>query len=601
MVAKKNNNNPSLKEDHIAQGKSGRSREIAALIAIVVIGLAVYGRCVTYEHVLYDDPNIIFDNPHINSGLSIENIGWAFTTPNFGLYSPLPGMTFMLDSNLFGDWAGGFHFMTMAWHLLCACTLFIVLLRLLRNFPVALLTALLFTVHPVQAMTVNWIQARNVIMPAFFLLLSIEAYRRFTEDRSWKACAASLCFMLLAFLSKQGSVLLPAVLLMLDYWPLRRLRIDLRNIAETVRRAIGLILEKIPWMAMSGVGIFLAFVGKNQFDVLDKNAITSPLNNLGFSFTAYIRYLFHLLYPVNYITSYSRISEDISLWMMLAAFVVLILITCLLLFFYARRPYLIVGWTWFVLLLLPLSGLLRYNFESIALRYVYTPAIGLYLLTAFLLYEVFLPGAANAEAGEHEGDVAPMGFKITAVVLVGVLVVLCFWQSGFWRDTKTLAQRAVAVTDNTNAIAQNHLGHIATEQGRIRLAEVHFREAMKIEPGVHAHIYNYAAALIRQQRYQDALNILDTILKESMDFSSITSQYGAALVGLERYEEADKYLERALEIGPDCVPALFNLALSLYRQHKNEEVIPLLKHVLEVQPSHKKARVLLDLLKETGY
>jgi protein O-mannosyl-transferase len=572
-------------------------REIMAVIFIITLGGIVYGRCVTYDYVLYDDPNIIFQNPNVATGLIPENIIWAFTNPNFGLYMPLPTLTFMLDSTIFGKWAGGFHLVTLAWHILCSCTLFIVFFRLWGNLAIALVTALIFMVHPVQAMTVNWISARNEIMPAFFALLSIEGYRQFALERSWKAFAASLLFMFLGLLSKQGIVLLPVIFLLLDYWPLRRINLDFASPKSSVKSSIHLAIEKIPWFMLSGAGIFLAFFGKMQFRILDKNNLMSPIENLGFAFTAYIRYLFHLIYPVNYLTAYSTATEWLTLWMSMGAFVALITITLLVILFYRRKPYLIVGWVWFVLLLLPVSGLVRYNSETIALRYLYAPAIGLYFLMVFLVYDFFRQGSADLHADDQKELGTPLGFKVIASILITILSVICFWQSGFWKNSEVLAQRALVVTNNTNAIAHNHLAEIRIRQGLVRQAEVHMRKAMELEPKLKTYTYNYAVLLMRRQRYTEALELLAPIVEESGHLASITSQYGAALLALNRLDEAQEYLEKAVGIDPNFVPALFNLAFCYYKKDEPDKAIKHLSHVLELQPDHPSASALFDQLK----
>ena len=569
-------------------------REIMAVALIITLGIIVYGRCVTYDYVLYDDPNVIFKNPNVLSGFSPSGVYWALTNPNFGLYQPLPTISYMIDREFFGDWAGGYHLVTLFWHLVCAVTLFLVLLRLFNNFPVALMASLLFTIHPVQAMVVNWIIARNEIMVTLFALLSVEFYRQYAMKKDYCAAAFSLSFMLMAFMCKQGIVLLPAVLLVLDYWPLKRIEIKFDDFKKTLGAAVRLALEKLPWIAISGIGVFLAFFGKTQFHILDKNSLMSPLDNLGFAFVAYIRYMYHLLYPVHYVTAYSTATDWLTLWMAAGAFVILITITLTTLFYYKRRPYLLVGWVWFVLLLLPVSGLVRYNSESIALRYLYAPAIGLYLLVAFGLYDLCSTKKAISAPEEGIKRTSPRAFKIIAAILVLLLAALCFWQSGFWKNSEVLAQRAIVATGDNNAIAHNHLADIRIRQKLYGLAEMHMRKAMELEPDIKAYTHNYAVLLIRQERYQEAHDLLAPIVSENMHMVSIVSQYGSVLLALKQLEKAREYLEKAVEMEPNHVPAVFNLAFCLVQQNEKEKARQYLERVLELQPDHAKARVLLD-------
>ncbi len=407
------------------------SRDALVLFSLALLCVVVYGRCLTFEHTLYDDPKIIFENEHVMAGLTWDSIRWAILNPNFGLYMPLPTLTFMLDRELFGDWDGGYHGMTLLWHILCVCLFYWVLRRLTGNFAAVLVAAALVAVHPVQAMTVNWISARNEIMPAVFMLLSVEMYRRYGEMGGGKdikdlkdikdgmggigvrgqgagtrkehcgagvsssAFGGRLAFyvlsvgcMFLGIMSKQGIVMLPVVLLLLDYWPLGRIEISFRAFGTTLRRAVVLVLEKLPWFALSGLGAIFAVYGKRDFGAFQGETLLSPVQNIGFVVTAFARYLFHIIYPERYIMAYSAAGWDPAWWMIGGTAVLLFGITALALTQLWKRPWVIVFWGWFVCFLLPVSGLVRYAAESIALRYLYAPGMGLYLLAGFGLWEV---------------------------------------------------------------------------------------------------------------------------------------------------------------------------------------------------------------------
>ena len=572
-------------------------RDIAAVAIIVALGLVVYGRCVTFEHVRYDDPQIVFENPHVNTGLSVENVLHAFTTPNYGLYQPLPAISFMIDVELFGDWDGGYHLVTMLWHIACAVVVFLVFRRLLGNFPVAFAVALLFTVHPVQAMVLNWIVARNEIMPALFLMLSVAWYQGFAVKRSFAAGGASVFFMLLAILCKQTAVLLPVALLLLDYWPLKRIELTWRAPATLIRRVFWLTLEKIPWAVVSAVGVFFALYGKrDMFEVAERNTFETILNNMGGAFVSYARYLLHFLYPVRYVFSYPAAAEQpASGAVIILSAVILLTITALTLALCVRRPYLVVGWGWFGLMLLPVSGLVAFADEAIALRYLYVPAIGFYLIMAQALYDRAVPDAAQDAAepnATHPG--ARFWGPVTAIVVVWAL--LAFWQSGFWRNTETLATRALAVTNNVNPVAHNYLSHIREAEGRMEEADEHARLAAENAPGVVGFQYNYAGTLLRQQRFQEAEELLAPLLPDHGDHASLLNRYAESLRGMGRMEKAQKYLEQALEHHPHHPTTLFNLAMLSAWREETEQAKHYLERLLQVRPDHERGRALLESL-----
>lgn len=623
--------------------KSNYSRDMLILLALTILCVAVYGRCVTFEHTLYDDPNIIFENANVQAGLTWESIKWAVLNPNFGLYMPLPTLTFMLDRDLFGDWAGGYHGMTLLWHVLCVCLFYWVMQRLVKNSAIALAAAALTAVHPVQTMTVNWISARNEIMPAIFMLLSLEMYRLYCgthngagkkdkekkgnskEDyasdiwRSHRRAALfyllSLVFMFLGIMSKQGIVMLPAVLLLLDYWPLKRITISFREFGATLFRAALLTIEKLPWFALSFTGALFAVYGKRQFGMIQESTLLPPSENVMFALTAYVRYMFHLVYPERYIMAYSVSPAGPAWWAVAGSALLLIGLTVLALSQLWKRPWVIVFWGWFVLFLLPVSGLVRYAVESIALRYLYVPSMGLYLLVGFGLYEL-AQRAGKVQTGSdvigqirecsnHENPYGTIpGFqnrtgRLFWTVMAGLILIssgLAFRQSGFWKNSETLAQRALAVTNGNNALAHNHMSVIRDRQGLTKQAFAHVQRAVELEPQRNVWKTNYAIMLNRQRRFKETLEVVGPLLKEQPDKITYLNLYGGALTGLLRFKEALPYLEHALEIEPRHVPSLYNYGLCLQHTGETEKAREYFKRVLAVQPSHRLAQKALEEL-----
>ncbi|MFA7691734.1 MAG: tetratricopeptide repeat protein [Candidatus Hydrogenedentales bacterium] len=564
------------------------SRHWWPMIALAILCIAVYGRCITFEYVLYDDPNIIFENEHVIQGLTWDSARWAILHPNFGLYMPLPTLTFMLDYSLYGDWAGGFHVSTLLWHILCVCLFYRVMGRLTKNYTAVFFASALVAIHPVQAMTINWISARNEIMPAVFLLLCIDLYRRYTEQekgayrKSAFFYAMSLFCMFLGMMSKQGAVLLPIVLLLFDYWPLKRIEISFSRFPKTLSRALTLAAEKIPYMLFSGLGVFFAFYGKRDFGAFKGSRIMSPLENIGFAMTGFIRYLFHLIYPDRYIMGFIA-DWTPPLWMVFGAALILIIITALALSQLWRRPWAIVLWGWFFFFLFPVSGLVRYAEESIALRYLYVPSMGLFLLLGFGLYELST-GKVQAQKNK-EPAIAP-AYWVPALLLLVLLSALAFRQSGFWATSEILAQRALVVTHGNNALAHNHLGVIRGRQGLQKQAFAHMEKCVELEPNRNIWLTNYAIMLNTAERYKESLKITTSLVEKIPSSPVVLNLHGAALAGNQRFEEAIPYLERAHEMEPDYVPVLYNYGVCLFNVGRVEEAKSFLKHALEIQPTH---------------
>lgn len=590
-----------------------KRRDFFVSTLLCLLCLLVFGRCVTFEHTLYDDPNIIFENEEVQKGLTLESIRWAFTTPNFGLYMALPTLTFMLDVDLFGDWDGGFHGHTLLWHLICVVSFYVVMRRLTGSFAPVVAASLLVAVHPVQSMTVNWISARNEIIPAVFLLWSIDFYRQgalqkdnATLKRQLLCYSISVLFMLLGLLSKQGFVLLPAMLLLLDYWPLYRIRLQLDAPVDTLKRMVTLTLEKIPWFLLSFLGVALAFYGKKNFGAFADEKMQSPFANIGFACVSFFRYLYHLVYPEKFMMAYTTLHWSPGWWMVTGAALLLISITALGLLLLWRRPWLIVFWAWFVLFLLPVSGLVRYASESIALRYLYLPAMGIYLLLCFALYAMIqyvLPVKASGKSLSSSGkkrarkepgleaekkgrtEIHPLFWAIVLVVTVACAA-QAYRQSGFWKNGEILAQRALTVSEGMSAIAHNHLSVYKDRQGLSSQAFSHAKAAFELEPGRGAWRANYATALSRQERFAECLEVSRPLLKTQPEDVMPNHLVGMALTGLGRYEEAIPYLEKAISIESRYVPALYNLGICLEQLGRLEQALEQYEAALAEQPTH---------------
>jgi protein O-mannosyl-transferase len=566
-------------------------REYQAMALIAALCIVVFGRNITFTYILVDLPKMIFENPHIITGLSWENLWWAFTQPNLALYQPLPNLTFMLESHLFGGWPGGYHSMTLLWHIACMCLFLWVMMRLTNNFTVVFSATLLMAVHPVQTLVVSQIAPRNEIMQAFFMLLSIEAYRRYVQKGSYKAYLCSVVLMGLGLLCKQIIVMLPVVLLLLDYWPFHRIEISFRNFRNTTRNALVLVAEKAPWFAVSLLGVFFAFYGKMQYDQIRYHVskLTVP-DAVYFIITGYARYLGHLLYPVR-ISYFEVYGEERILWFFLVSATVLFLITVTSIYWLWKRPYLIVGWLWFVALLFPVSGVIRYMLESIALRYLYAPAMGVYITVFLGLYELVRrlqpdkePESQPAETQNTNHDKMPQWYWIGVGLATAILATLAFWQNGFLRDTESGVMRMQKVTGDRSAMGHGVLAVIRFEQERIEEAEEHFQRALEIQPEGHVFRYKYAGALYAHEKYQKVIEVMKPAVEDVPDAFEYLELYALGLMATGRLPEARKHLEKALEIQSNQVSLLQNLAYCLILQGNYKDAQPYLEKGLRLDP-----------------
>ncbi len=557
-----------------------------AMAFIIVLVFLVFGRSVTFDYIASDVPNVVFENPNIMTGLLPENILWSFTTPNYGLYMPLPNLTFMLDSDLFGDWVGGFHLMTVAWHALCMCIFFWVMFRLTGQFAASFAATLIMSVHPLQIITVCQVAPRLEIMQAVFMLLSIEAYRRYVTGDNKRAYGFSLLFMLLSLMCKQMVVVLPCILLLLDYWPLKRFDLSFRAPRETVRQFSRLMLEKAPFFVLSLVGVGLAFYGKagmlSEFG-MEQMTLTATIYQV---ITGYARYWGHWAYPlrIGYFIIYGEMPSG---WLFVSSALLLLVITLLAVTLLSKRPYVAVGWFWFLGCLFPVSGVVRYMIEPVALRYMYVAGMGLYVVLSWGLFDIsqWLSGQKRTE-----GTVGvPWLFGGVTAVITLTLVVLTSWQAVFFRDTEAVGRRMLAISDGRNPVGHHFLSLMRIQQGLYDQAEQHLREAVALAPKEVHFRRQLASGLLMRERYEEAYEIAAEGLEIHPDDVNLLVVMGMALSAQAQFEEAEPHFRRAVELEPDDVTVLHGLAYCLALQGQLEEAKELNEKTLEMEPEYPEA------------
>lgn len=584
--------NPKIESGAPASLKNLPIRSYLAMAFVTLLVFIVFGYNITFDYLKFDVPKVIFENPHIMSGLTPENIYWAFTQPNFGLYQPLPNLSFMIDSDLFGAKPGGYHTVTLLWHAIAMCLFFWVMLQLTGNFPAVLAATLLLSIHPVQILVVSQIATRHEIMQAVFALLSIEAYRRYVVHKSLRAYIFSLFLMLLGILCKQMIVVLPVILLLLDYWPLGRVALSFREPLKTLCSILKLVAEKTPYFALSFLGALLAVFGKNQFNLIKIGLEKMTLwETVYLVTTGYARYIGHLLYPLR-IGYFMADGEQRTVVFFVLSALLLVLLNTLALALLWKRPYLAVGWFWFVLLMLPASGVIRYMIESISLRYLYLPVMGLCLAFAFGLHDFSLWWQQRRK--KTATNETSLSYWIAIGALTVILAGLSFWQHSFFRDTENMAHRILAITDNRSVLGHNMIGLVREEQGLYEQCNAHFRESIKLAPKNILFRFHYADTLLGQERFQDAIDIATKALEEQPDHVKLLNLCGVALMNLKRFEEAAKYLRHAVELKPDNTQVLHNLSYTLALSGKLTEARELNKRVLSLDPDDERAKTLSE-------
>jgi tetratricopeptide (TPR) repeat protein len=518
----------------------------------------------------FDDDAYITDNPHVTGGPSPQGFAWAWTTLHGKYWQPLSWLSLQLDAQLFSHrgpdgrrslWAGGFHVESLCWHAGSALVLFGLCRRLLRGPWPAFLAAALFALHPLHVESVAWAAERKDVLSAFFGLLALAAYARYAAAPSAPRYLAVVAAYLLSLLCKPTLMTLPLLLLLLDYWPLRR--------AAPWRR---LLLEKLPLLLLAS-GIAAVTVAARQHTGAAVSLEFLPLSDrLGNAAAGYGWYLYRTCCPTGLAVLYPHPLHNWSRPGAVAGAAALLLVTLLALWQARRRPWLVVGWLWFVGALMPMIGLAQGGEQAWADRFTYWPHIGLFVALACGLAELVrrwrLPALAVGSAG---------------ALALGGLGALTWLQAGYWRDTVSLWERALAVTGD-NPRAHLNLGKYYLERGRPDQAERHCAEAVRLAPEVAYHHYSLGVALLALGREAAAADALDEAVRLSPNLSDAWHNLGVARLRQGKPDEAIRCFRTVLGLQPAAADTRAALGRALWRAGKPREAVAAYQDALGHNP-----------------
>lgn len=446
------------------------------LPAIVILTLAVFSPVAWHDFINYDDDVFVYANPNITSGLTLASMRWAFTTAHEVNWIPLTWMSHMLDIQLFGLNAGGHHLVNLLLHAASSGVLYVFLKRVTGTPWRSAVVAILFALHPLHVESVAWVAERKDVLSAFFGMLTLLAYARYSETPGAGRYLATLLLFLLGLLSKPMLVSLPIVLLLLDYWPLGRMSIPAEGGAATQRPgALRLLVEKLPFFALSACSSVITYLVQQSEGELSQGY--TLLSRAGKACIAYVTYLYKMIWPVDLAVLYPFPKYPPSSAKILTCLVILLVISAAVLWLKQRCPYLVTGWAWYIVTLLPVIGLIQIGQHSIADRYTYVPLIGIFIMVAW--------GVPQLLEGWPARGVILGG--ISAVIL-GAMIVLTSLQLRYWQNGFTMFSHTVAVTED-NWVAQNNLGLIYLKEGKTDDAIRLFNASIKAKPSyVLAHL-----------------------------------------------------------------------------------------------------------------
>jgi len=548
-------------EPNPARLTSGKITVLGLILTLLVF--LTYLPVLQNEFIIYDDPDYVTANPQVQAGLTQAGAVWAWSSMVGGNWHPLTWYSHMLDCQLFGMNAWGHHLTNVLLHTANALLLFLVLERMTRAAGRSFFVAALFGVHATHVESVAWVAERKDVLSTFFAFLTLLAYSCYAQQRSnverrEPAVGVAIfalasrrrfldytlagLFFVFGLMSKPMLVTIPLVMLLLDYWPLRRFP---EPGSGTGFRY--LILEKLPFFACSFAACVVALQGQTTVGGMRTMAsfpLTARLEN---ALVAYVRYLGKLFWPAKLPFFYPHPGHW-PLAMVLAAAVLLAGISLGAWMTRRNHPYLLVGWCWYVVALLPVIGLVQVGFQSLANRYLYVPSIGIFLGVAWLAH-------AMTRRWRHQWFV----LSASAAVVMLACIPITRLQIGYWKNSKLLFQYASVIIDN-NWLAHARLGLVFSQEGRTDEAISEYHQALKLNPDDADTRYNLANALYRKGLLDEAISQYQESLKLNPNDASGHNNLGIVLFQKGRRPEAITQFQEALRLKPDWDEVRRNLA-----------------------------------------
>lgn len=553
---------------------------VAICLALAGVTWTVFGQTLRHDFINYDDNLYIYENPNVVSGLTRPAILWAFTHAHAGNWHPLTSLSHMLDCQMFGLNAGGHHFTNVLLHTLAVVLLFLFLQKVTGAPWRSAFVAAVFAVHPLRVESVAWIAERKDVLSGVFFMLTLLAYARYVSgERSLLRYLLVAFFFALGLMAKPMLVTLPLILLLLDYWPLCRFGShSLGNDANFARRSTfsRLVAEKIPLFLLSLLSSFLTWWAQQAF-MRSTREIPLVLRAEN-AIVSYVRYLRQLLWPADLAPFYPYPQATLPLLLVIAAAVLLVAISAVVLCYGRKRPYLITGWGWYLIMLLPVIGLVQVGEQALADRYTYLPQIGIVLAITWT--------AADATAGIRQ---LQRFVAFTAVAITVTLAWCACHQTRYWRNSESLWLQTLAVTEK-NDLAHNNLGSVWLKSGRVDDAIREYQAALKVTPESPVARNNLGSAFLKQGKVAEAIQEFRRVL--SRDPQSITGRFNlaAALLRSGRATEAVAEYERVLAIKPDFAQGHLALGHALMRAERLADAIAQFKIAVQLQPGYAHAR-----------
>jgi Tfp pilus assembly protein PilF len=538
--------------------------ELLIFLFLVTVTFVVYWQVRSFTFVSYDDGQYVIENQYVKDGLNYKSIRWAFSSYHAANWHPLTWLSHMLDIELYGMNLGAHHQTNLIFHIANALLLFFVFRRMTSNLWQSGFVAALFALHPLHVESVAWVSERKDVLSAFFWMLTMYSYARYAAHPGINRYLPVVGFFMLGLMAKPMLVTLPFVLLLLDYWPLRRMQFnpladDCHRLHQRTRGLL-LIWEKIPLFSLAMASSVVTFLAQKSGGAVGSMELYPLTTRVANALVAYVKYIGKMIWPANLAVFYPY-SNSLSGWQIIGAGALLGLITFASIRSFRQQPWFVVGWLWFIGTLVPVIGLVQVGLQAMADRYTYIPLIGVFIIVAWCVPEL-LHKWHNKE-------------KLLGLTVIAVLVMLgttSWMQIRYWKNSLTLFKHALDVTEN-NYLAHNAFGDALKEQGKGNEAMRHYLDALEIKSDYAAPHYSIGHTLATQGKLDDAINHFQKAIQIKPDFASAHDNLGYAFMIQGKIKQAIMHYSEALRITPDDAEVHNRMGLALVSQGQFDNAI----------------------------
>ena len=543
--------------------------KISICIFLMVATFCIYSQVQDHEFINFDDDKYVTQNLNVKAGLTSESVSWAFTTESvsWAYWHPVTWLSHMLDYELYGDRPKGHHLTSLFFHIANALILFMVLLRMTGKLWRCAFVAAMFAFHPLNVESVAWVAERKNVLSTLFWLITMWAYIHYAAKPTVKRYGLVLLFFALGLMSKPMLVTLPFVLLLLDYWPLRRFKflqerdssaILEKNIAkesETLR----LVLEKIPLFLLTAGLSIVTFIAQKSSGAMNYAANFTFSTRLTNAMVSYLEYLGKMIWPRGLSILYPHPVNALPVWQGILCGIALVGITIISIRLIRKAPYFAVGWFWYLGTLVPVIGIVQIGVQAMADRYAYVPLIGIFIVIAWGVPELISKWRCKKKVLSIADAAA---IKSTQAALVGIIIftlLITTWiQVSHWKSSITVFKHAIRVTDKKYT----------------SFAVVH---------------YNLGVALFTKQKNKEAISHYKMAIKLRPTHVKAHYNLGNRQVAEGKNKEAISHYKMAIKLKPTHVKAHYNLGNRLVAEGKNKEAISHYKMAIKLKPTHAKA------------